>query len=213
MPWCPVCKNEYVEGRTHCPDCDVDLVDELVEEEPELAKEISMPTEEEQKEVLEIMARRAAAAHMNTYTSAKSRQAETKSSAWTFLFLGTIGFVIMTLALIGVIHIPLHTFAIVVMEAMFACFLIVAAVSFKNVKKLQTKITDEEDLADRVMNWAKENLNAEALTADMDEDTTDEMKYFMVSEVIREKIMTAFPEVDDSYAEELTENFYNELFS
>lgn len=29
MPWCPVCKNEYKEGYTHCSDCDVDLVESL----------------------------------------------------------------------------------------------------------------------------------------------------------------------------------------
>ena len=28
---CPICKNEYREGFTHCPDCDVDLVDSLDE--------------------------------------------------------------------------------------------------------------------------------------------------------------------------------------
>lgn len=216
MPWCPVCKNEYVEGKTHCPDCDVDLVESLTEEIAETEENVSemrLPTEEEIKEYQEIMARRAATAHMNTYTSAKSRHAETKSSAWTFLFLGAVGFVIMTLALIGVIHIPLHTFALVVMEAMFIGFLFVSVISFKNVKKLQAEITDEADLEARVMSWAKENLIVDELTADLDADTADEMKYFMVSELIREKIMTAFPEVDDSYAEELTENFYNELFS
>lgn len=29
MPWCPLCKNEYKEGYTHCSDCDVDLVESL----------------------------------------------------------------------------------------------------------------------------------------------------------------------------------------
>lgn len=32
MPWCPKCKNEYVEGITTCADCDVALVDELPKE-------------------------------------------------------------------------------------------------------------------------------------------------------------------------------------
>lgn len=32
MPWCPVCKNEYKEGITHCVDCHVDLVEALTEE-------------------------------------------------------------------------------------------------------------------------------------------------------------------------------------
>ena len=35
MAWCPNCKNEYREGVTTCPDCDVELVDELPEEEEE----------------------------------------------------------------------------------------------------------------------------------------------------------------------------------
>lgn len=32
MPWCPKCRNEYVEGITTCAECGVDLVDELPEE-------------------------------------------------------------------------------------------------------------------------------------------------------------------------------------
>ena len=35
MAWCPKCKNEYREGVTVCPDCDVELVDELPEEDEE----------------------------------------------------------------------------------------------------------------------------------------------------------------------------------
>jgi len=50
MPWCPNCKNEYVEGITECADCHVELVDELPLEEKmstllfaeeELAKELA----------------------------------------------------------------------------------------------------------------------------------------------------------------------------
>ena len=32
MPWCPECKNEYVEGITTCADCGVELVEKLPEE-------------------------------------------------------------------------------------------------------------------------------------------------------------------------------------
>ncbi|MEE3467291.1 MAG: hypothetical protein VZQ83_02515 [Eubacterium sp.] len=35
MGWCPNCKNEYREGVTVCPDCEVELVDELPEETEE----------------------------------------------------------------------------------------------------------------------------------------------------------------------------------
>ena len=39
MAWCPNCKNEYREGVTTCPDCDVELVDELPEEIEEEERE------------------------------------------------------------------------------------------------------------------------------------------------------------------------------
>lgn len=209
MPWCPVCKNEYVEGKTHCPDCDVDLVDELTEEEPE-AEAPYIPTEEE---LADLAARRAATAHMATHTSAKSKHSETKSSAWTFLIVGGIGFLIITLALVGVIALPLNKFSLFIMEAMFLIFLVIALISFKNAMKMLDDISREDDLETRIRAWGKENLSADELTAELDADTSEEMKYFMVSALIREQLMMAFPEVDDAYAEELTENFYNELFS
>ena len=41
---------------------------------------------------------------MSTYNSAKNRQSETRSSAWAFLLVGCIGFVMILLALLGVIR-------------------------------------------------------------------------------------------------------------
>ena len=36
MGWCPKCRNEYVEGIAVCPDCNIDLTDELPAEENEM---------------------------------------------------------------------------------------------------------------------------------------------------------------------------------
>lgn len=208
MPWCPVCKNEYVEGKTHCPDCDVDLVDELPEE-PEAEETASSPDPEE---LAELAARAAAASRMNTHVSARNRHAEMKSSAWTFLVVGGIGFAVITLALAGVIFLPLNTFSLAVMEGMFLVFLAVAGISFKNAMKMLDDISREDDLETRVRRWADEHMTVEFLSAGLEEDTPEEMKYFLVSETIRRHLMPAFPEVDDAYAEELVETIYNERF-
>ncbi len=207
MPWCPVCKNEYIKGKTHCPDCDVDLVDELTEA-PEPPEAPSVPDEEP----ADLAARAAAASHMNTHVPARERHSETRSSAWTFLIIGAAGFLVITLALAGVIILPLNTFSLAVLEGMFFLFLVVAGISFRNAMKMLDDISREDDLEDRIRTWAEEQLTTEALCAGIDEDTPEEMRYFLISEAIRERLMPAFPEVDDAYAEKLAEDFYNELF-
>ena len=149
---------------------------------------------------------------MNTHRSAKDMQSETKSSAWTFLLVGSGGFLIITLALIGFIKLPFSIFSLAIMEIMFFIFLIVAGLSFKKAISMLDDISKESTLEEKISVWAKENLAPESLTVDLDENTTSEMKYFMVTELMRERMMLAFPELDDAYAEELTERYYNELF-
>ena len=149
---------------------------------------------------------------MSTHRSAKDMQSETKSSAWTFLLVGSGGFLIITLALIGFIKLPFSIFSLAIMEIMFFIFLIVAGLSFKNAISMLDDISKESTLEEKISDWTKENLTPESLTVDLDENTTSEMKYFMVTELMRERMMLAFPELDDAYAEELTEHYYNELF-
>lgn len=207
MPWCPICKNEYVEGRIHCPDCDVDLVDELPEETIEPST--STP---DQEELADIAARAAAASQMNTHISAKDRHADLKSSALTFLFVGGIGFLTITLSLIGVITLPLNFFSLAVMEVIFVIFLIIAVASFRKAMRMLDDISKESSLETRIQEWAKTNLLTEELNTLPDPDTPEEMRYFIISEAIRKKLMQNFPELDDAYAEALTESLYNERF-
>ena len=139
-------------------------------------------------------------------------QSETKSSAWTFLLVGSGGFLIITLALIGFIKLPFSIFSLAIMEIMFFIFLIVAGLSFKKAMSMLDDISRESTLGEKISDWAKENLTPESLTVDLDENTTSDMKYFMVTELLRERMMHAFPELDDAYAEELSVGYYNELF-
>ncbi len=149
---------------------------------------------------------------MSTHKSAKDMQSETKSSAWTFLLVGSGGFLIITLALIGFIKLPFSIFSLAIMEIMFFIFLIVAGLSFKKAMSMLDDISKESTLEEKISGWVKENLTPESLTMDLDENTTSEMKYFIVTELMRERMMHAFPELDDAYAEELSERYYNELF-
>lgn len=149
---------------------------------------------------------------MNTHIAAKDRHSETRSSAWTFLIVGGAGLLVITLALAGVIRLPLNTFSLAVLEGMFFLFLIIAAVSFRNAMKMLDDIAREDDLESRIRTWAEEHLNAEELSEGVDADIPEEERFFILSEAIRRRLMPAFPEIDDAYADKLTEDFYNELF-
>ena len=100
---------------------------------------------------------------MSTHTSAKDKQSETKSSAWTFLLVGSGGFLIITLAIIGIIKLPLNMFALAVMEGMFLIFLVIAGLSFKKAMKMLEDISRESTLEEKISVWAKENLAPESL--------------------------------------------------
>ena len=208
MPWCPICKNEYVEGRTHCPDCDIDLVEELPMEVIEESNSY-VPDEEE---LQDLAARAAAASQMETHVPADVRHSELKSSAMTFLLIGGIGFLTITLAFIGVIALPLNFFSLAVMEGVFIIFLIIAITSFRKAMKMLDDITKEADLETRIEEWSKLNLLAEELSTLPASDTPEEMRYFIITEAIRERLMVAFPELTDAHAESLTETYYNRLF-
>ena len=149
---------------------------------------------------------------MSEYKSAKDRYADAKSSAWAFLIIGCAGFLIATAALTGIIHIPLSQFSLIILDVIFIIFIGIAVLSFRHAVRLTGEVADESDLDARIRKWVSENLRPEDLMVDLDTDTTEEMKYFLISEMVRERLMRAFPEVDDAYAEEWTENFYNEIF-
>jgi len=54
MPWCPVCKNEYKEGYTHCNDCNVDLVPTL----DDMPKPVMFGEKEEMEDMKELLSKK-----------------------------------------------------------------------------------------------------------------------------------------------------------
>ncbi len=211
MPWCPKCRNEYVAGRTHCPDCDVDLVEELPtepEESTEPLENYEFPEDFDPGAILE--GPREKAAPVKPYKSPEERFADMRSSAWTFLLVGGLGLVVMILALLEVFTFPFHDFALYVMLLLFAVFTVVGISSFQNARKLKELAVLENAKIQEITTWYRtEGIRSEALTA-LDSSLPEEIFYLRKYEAVSDTLRERYPEIPEDLLNKLASDFSEE---
>ncbi|NBK92725.1 hypothetical protein D5278_12205 [bacterium 1XD21-13] len=211
MAWCPKCKNEYRAGITHCPDCDVDLVEELLQEQKEgieAPEDYEFPEDFDPGAILEGPGEKPV--YVKAYKSPEERYGDMRSSAWTFLAVGGIGFVVMVLALMGILTFPFHDFALIVMLLLFVTFVVIGIVSFQNAKKLKALASAEHALIDEITNWYHtEGMEAEAITS-LDASLPEEIFYLRKYEAVCDVIRAHFPDIREDLLNKLASDFCEE---
>ena len=140
MAWCPQCKNEYVEGVTHCPDCDVDLVETLP---PEIEENFfEEPSGIQQSQETEPVP------YTKAYQEASYREREMKSSSVSFIIVGIILIAISAMVFMDVIPVAVHSTATKILDVsvllvMSILFFMISFFSMKRAKQLAAS-SDEE---------------------------------------------------------------------
>lgn len=228
MPWCPKCKNEYVEGIVKCADCGSELVEELPQEDAlELTEEeimrarmlIQMQQEAEgadgEEEDAEEGSRKKAAAK-GVYKNNEQKAAEFKDSGYTLLGVGSVGFVAIVLMACGVLPFGFGGISFItygVLGAMFLIFIVVGFHSMKSAKAYKKEALSESNLKEEIMNWCRENLTAQKVDeAIPEEELSEEEKYFKRTEYIRNQIGQKFINIDEGFLDYLIDEFYPEIF-
>lgn len=214
MSWCPNCKNEYVEGITRCPDCDVDLADELPQETQPLdipegyefpegfhPGEILEPEEKERPQPARL------------YIPPEERYKDMHSSAWAFLLTGSAGMIVMVLGWAGIIRLPFHDFVLFVMAALFAAFIGIGMTSWANAKKIKGSISAENAFMDEVITWYHDEGCKSPAFDSLDKAQAEELLYFQKAEIIRTLLIERFPQMEASMLDKLTDDFCEEGFS
>lgn len=228
--WCPKCKNEYVTGITHCADCGVPLVDELL---PELSEEdafapfssldvsnadddsdssFDVPADSDSRNGESTDSRKIS----HAYVSKKTKTEDMKSTAYTFTLVGALGILFLILFVVGVI--PIHTatymkiMICIVMGAMFLIFFFIGIRSFGKLKSLGEESATEEQLFSEITGWFLTSYKADDIDVLLDNSQTEEMLYFSRYEVMNRFISEKYPDLEESFLDHIIETLYNQIF-
>lgn len=228
MPWCPVCKNEYREGIKLCAECKVELVDHLEDEKErddelaqkeKIARVRAMLAAEEDAQDEEEIPEKIPVYH--AYQNSAAKAEDNRSSAYTLLFVGVLGFILVLLVFAGVI--PLYQNASTtkylvcgVMGTMFTLFIVFGVVSMRNSRILLIKAESEDSLLSELTKWCEENLDAEQIDAGLfDEEIqelAEEQKYFKRADKMKAVISDKFMNLDEALLEHFVDEYYQGLF-
>ena len=107
---------------------------------------------------------------MTGYQSSASKAQDNRSSAYTLLAVGGIGFIVVLLIFFNVI--PLYRNAGItkylvcgVMGAMFILFIVFGIVSMRDSRLLLVKAKSENSLCSEITRWCQENLDCAGIDA------------------------------------------------
>lgn len=160
---------------------------------------------------------------MPQYQSSAAKAADNRSSAYTLLAVGGIGFIAVVLIFFNVI--PLYRSTGVtrylvcgVMGAMFILFIVFGIVSMRDSKHLLVKAKSESSLVSEITRWCAQNLEAAVIDemllaeAEADEELSDEEKYYRRTEKMKAMIEDKFMNLDEAFVEDFVDGYYQELY-
>lgn len=197
-------KTDYEGTETEALGEDSITEDSLTEEEP-------MP-EHELKQTEKTTFYRA-------YQNSAAKAEDNRSSAYTLLVVGGIGFVVVLLIFLGILPVYQNAgtskyLVCGVMGAMFILFIVFGFVSMRSSKVLFSKAKTEDSLMAEMTKWCQENLSADKVDEGLfeDEEMAEEQKYFKRAERMRKLISDKFLNLDEAFLDHFIDEYYQTLF-
>lgn len=226
--WCPKCKNEYVSGVTHCPDCDVDLVEALSDQEAdvnqeelkeqlEAAKESVCSQLEQDEEIDQQEAEKDISTQIPVYIEKSAKYNDVKSTAFTFTIIGVLGVICIVLFDAGFFSLNIASYMKImmnlVMGTLFVIFTIVGIRSFLQLKVLSLEVTKEEETTNEINTWFQEHYSSKDIDSSFSTDElSEEQLYFKRYEKMKQMISNQYSNLSEDYLDHMIELLYHELF-
>jgi len=153
----------------------------------------------------------------SVYQNSATKAEENRSSAYTLLFVGILGMIVIVLGLAGILPIRLGgnskylTYGI--MSALFLLFIVMGVLSMKSYRIFAKKAESENSLKDTIEKWCREKLDVTVIDEGLfEEEVSGEEKYFKRTQVMKEKINKQFLNLDDAFLDDLVDGIYSEIF-
>lgn len=160
---------------------------------------------------------------MPRYQSSEAKAEDNRSSAYTLLAVGGVGFLAVLLIFFNVI--PVYRNAGItkylvcgVMGAMFVLFIVFGFVSMRDSKLLLVKAKSENSLRSEIVRWCQENLDRSVIDAEILEEgetleeLTEEEKYYRRTERMRAAIDDKFMNLDEAFVDDFVDGYYQEMY-
>lgn len=158
------------------------------------------------------------AASEGVYEDSAKKAEEFKSGAYTLLFVGFLGLVVLVALISGVLPIRLNPtsqwMTCLVMGALFIIFIVMGVLSLKSSKKLAAKAVKEGSLKEDMKAYCKEKVDGNALdeAAGVLEADPSEMRYFKRTEILKQLLSEQFSEAECDYLDNFVDEMYPEIF-
>lgn len=155
----------------------------------------------------------------HAYQNSATRAEDNRSSAYTLLAVGSIGFVVILLMFLGVI--PVYQNAGMtkylvcgVMGAMFILFIVFGVVSMRSSKVLFSKAKAEDSLMTEMEKWCQTNLSPSKVDEGLfeDEELPEEQKYFKRTDKMKSMISDKFLNLDEAFLDHFIDEYYQKLY-
>ncbi|MDE5940354.1 MAG: hypothetical protein K2H37_14915 [Lachnospiraceae bacterium] len=160
---------------------------------------------------------------MPQYQSSEAKAENNRSSAYTLLAVGGVGFIAVLLIFFNVI--PVYRNAGInrylvcgVMGAMFVLFIVFGFVSMRDSKMLLVKAKSENSLRSEIARWCQENLDGTAIDAEILEEgetleeLSEEERYYRRTERMRAAIDDKFMNLDEAFVDNFVDGYYQEMY-
>lgn len=155
----------------------------------------------------------------HAYQNSAAKAEDNRSSAYTLLVVGGIGFVVVLLIFLGILPIYQNAgttkyLVCGVMGAMFILFIVFGFVSMRSSKVLFSMAKTEDSLMAEMTKWCQENLSADKVDEGLfaGEELAEEQKYFKRAERMRKLISDKFLNLDEAFLDHFIDEYYQILF-